>query len=124
MKSFFPIALLLLTACTKGSPRLEGKWVGTKSEGVEANAQAAADAFAQQTVLEFKGDAVAIRTVSGLQTAHYKVKSDDKQSVVIVTDKDGNDEAHTFVFDGPKSMHWKILPSQSIVLAKQEPTAK
>lgn len=111
---------LALVACgPKGSPRLEGKWLGTKAEGIDPSQQVVADDFASKTVLEFRGDAVAIRTPKGVQMGHYKVTSSDKDALTIVTDKDGDDEQHTFVFDGAKTLRWKILPQRTIVLAKQ-----
>ena len=115
------VALVALAAACgpKGSPRLEGKWLGTKTEGIDPSQQNLADDFARQTVLEFRGDAVAIRTPKGVQMGHYKVTNTDKEALTIVTDKDGADEAHTFVFEGAKTLRWKILPQQTIVLAKQ-----
>lgn len=111
---------LALTACgPKGSARLEGKWLGTKTEGIDPAKQTEADDFARQTVLEFRGDAVAIRTPKGVQMGHYKVSSTDKDALTITTDKDGADEAHTFVFENAKTLRWKILPQRTIVLAKQ-----
>ena len=110
---------LLLACGPKGSTRLEGKWLGTKTEGIDPAQQNAADDFARQTVLEFRGDAVAIRTPKGVQMGHYKVTSTDKDALTITTDKDGADEAHTFVFEGTKTLRWKIMPQRTIVLAKQ-----
>lgn len=114
------LAAPVLLACgPKGSPRLEGKWLGTKTEGIDPAQQNVADDFARQTVLEFRGDAVAIRTPKGVQMGHYKVTSTDKDALTITTDKDGADEAHTFVFENPKTLRWKIMPQRTIVLAKQ-----
>ncbi len=114
------LMVLALTACgPKGSPRLEGKWLGTKTEGIDPQKQNEADDFARQTVLEFRGDAVAIRTPKGVQMGHYKLTSTDKDALTITTDKDGADEAHTFVFENAKTLRWKILPQRTIVLAKQ-----
>lgn len=122
--SSFPLVLALaLVACgPKGSPRLEGKWLGTKAEGVDPSQQVLADDFASKTVLEFRGNAVAIRTPKGVQMGHYKVTSGEKEkeSVTIVTDSDGDDEQHTFVFEGTETLRWKILPQRTIVLAKQK----
>jgi len=128
MKRSLPVPMfawalpLMVGACgPAGSPRLEGKWLGTKTEGIDAAQQTTADDFARQTVLEFRGNAVAIRTPKGVEMGHYKVISTDKDALTIVTDKDGDDEAHTFVFDpaNAKTMRWKILPQRTIVLAKQ-----
>ncbi|MGH7326948.1 MAG: hypothetical protein ACREJX_01230 [Polyangiaceae bacterium] len=53
--------LLALTACLAGckkagSPRLEGKWRGSKAEGVVPSAQQAANQFAMDTEIHFEGD--------------------------------------------------------------------
>lgn len=114
-----PLLCLSLVGCgPKGSPKLEGMWLGVRATGVADEQQAAADDFARHTVLEFRSDAVAIRTPKGVQVGHYKVVHDDNTSLTIVTDKDGVEEPHTFTFDDPKTLAWKILPNRTIVLNK------
>ncbi len=117
-----PLFCLSFIGCgPKGSSKLEGMWLGVRATGVSAEQQASADDFARHTVLEFRSDAVAIRTPKGVQVGHYKVVHEDSTSLTIVTDKDGVEEPHTFVFDGQKALGWKILPNRTIVLNKSTP---
>lgn len=120
MRRLLPLFCFVLMACgSKGSPRLEGKWLGVRVTGTSDGQQEAADEFAHGTVLEFRADAVAIRTPKGVQVGRYKVVREDKGSLVIMTDKDGSDEAHTFSFEDQKTLVWQILPSHAVVLSKQ-----
>ena|GEM_PF-965771 len=117
-------ALLLATACRKaGSPRLEGHWRGATVNGVTADVQQQANAFAAETELDFKGDVVAIKTPQGKQTGKYRVVHDYKKSVVITTDPDASkddqkDDQEMFLFDDEKTMQWRVLDGKSISFHK------
>jgi hypothetical protein len=116
-----PAALVsLLAACGHpGSARLEGRWLGVRAEGVPADVQTAANAFATATELEVKGDAITVSTPKDKQSGRYRVVREDKTSVVIATDKDGVEEPQTFTFVDAKTMRWSVLDGKSIVFAKR-----
>lgn len=105
--------------CRGGSPRLEGTWRGTRADGVGVDAQQAANAFAAQTTLTFRGDQVTITFPSGSQTGKYKVVRDDKGVVVIETDKDGPKDPQTFVIEGDKTLRWTVLDTKTITFVRQ-----
>jgi hypothetical protein len=113
-------ALLLLSACGgKGQARLEGNWKGTKTEGVPKEAQVAADDFARNTSLEFKGDQLTIHSPRAVQSGKYKIKKEDKTSLVVVTDKDGDADPQTLTFVDPKTLKWAVFEGKVIVFTKQ-----
>ena len=106
--------------CKKaGSPRLEGKWRGSKAEGILPSAQQAANQFAMDTELTFEGDTVTVHTNDGKQTAKYKVVREDKRSIIIETDRDGPNDPQTFTFDSDRAMRWQIMPGKTLSFAKE-----
>ena len=112
--------LLALVACKKaGSPRLEGKWRGSKAEGILPSAQDAANQFAMDTELTFEGDTVTVHTNDGKQSAKYKVVREDKRSIIIETDRDGPNDPQTFTFDSDRAMRWQIMPGKTLSFAKE-----
>jgi hypothetical protein len=118
----FALALVLGSLCAcghRGSARLEGRWKGTRAEGVAPEAQAAANAFATSTVIEVKGDAIAVTTGQDRQSGTYKIVHEDKGSVTIVTDRDGPDDAQVFSFVDDKTMKWTVLEGKTITFARQ-----
>ena len=115
---------LALVACHHGgSPRLEGRWHGVTADGVSADQQATADAFAGGFELEFRGDVIAMSMPkSDRQVGRFKVKKDDKGPpavVVIATEKDGPEDEDTFTFVDDKTMKWSVLPGKTITLKRQ-----
>jgi hypothetical protein len=114
---WFPLAL---AACSHGgSAKLEGHWKGVRADGVAPETQAAANAFALQTELDVKGDAIAVTTPHDKQAGTYRVVREDKGSVTIVTDKDGPNDAQTFTFDGDK-LRWNVLDGKTITFARDD----
>lgn len=112
--------LVLLAACHKaGSPRLEGKWRGSKAEGILPSAQDTANQFALDTELDFEGDNVTVKTSTSKQSSKYKVVREDKRSIIIQTDADGPNEPQTFTFDSEKSMRWQIMPGKTLSFLKE-----
>jgi hypothetical protein len=101
-----------------GAARLEGKWKGKSAEGVPADAQAAANAFATDTEIDVKGDEITVITAHDKQTGTYKVVKEDKGQVTIVTDKDGPNDAQTFVFVDDKTLRWSILEGRTITFTR------
>ena len=109
-----------LPACRGGgSARLEGRWKGTKAEGVAPEAQARANDFAGQTELEVKGDSITVTFPKDKQSGKYKVVSETKSTVVIVTDRDGDSDKQTFTFVDDKTMKWTVIDGKTITFAKQ-----
>jgi hypothetical protein len=109
-----------LVACGRsGAPRLEGHWKGTRADGVSSEAQAAANAFATQTEIDVKGDLITVVTPKDHQAGKYKVVREDKSQIVIVTDKDGPDDAQTFTFVDDKTMKWTVLEGKTITFVKE-----
>jgi len=113
------LAVALLACGRKGSARLEGRWKGTKAEGVAPDAQARANDFATQTELDVKGDTITITFPKDKQSGRYKVLSETKSQLVIVTDKDGESDKQTFTFVDDKTMKWAVLDGKTITFAKQ-----
>jgi hypothetical protein len=112
-------AVLSLAACGhSGSARLEGRWKGKSAEGVPPEAQAAANAFATDTEIDFHGDEISVVTGKDKQTGTYKVVREDKTQVTIVTDKDGPNDAQTFTLDGDKMLKWNVLDGKTITFAR------
>jgi hypothetical protein len=110
---------LALMGCRSGSARLEGTWKGQRAEGVTVDSQIAANAFAREMVLEVKGDSITVTTAKDKQTGKYKVVKEDKSSLVIVTDKDGDADQQTFTFVDDKTMKWAVLEGKTITFSKQ-----
>jgi len=117
---FFSFAALAIGAAgcgSKGSPRLEGHWKGTRAEGVAPPTNGMANEFAKSTEIKVKGNQISITTPAAKNlTATYVVEKDDKTTVVIKTDKDGSSE--TFTFDNDGTMTWKVDERKSIVFSK------
>jgi len=104
-----------------GSAKLEGRWRGTRADGVTApEAQLPATVFATGTEIIARGNQIAVTTPSGKpQQATYFVDSEEKNSVVIHTDKDGPAARETFMFsDDGKTMMWRIDERRSIVFQR------
>jgi len=106
-------------ACHSGSARLEGKWKGRSAEGVGPEAQSAASAFASETEIDFRGDAITVITARDRQSGTYKVVKEDKTQVTIVTDRDGPSDAQTFTFLDEKTMRWNVLDGKTITFARE-----
>lgn len=111
------VAVVLLSACHKGSAKLQGKWKGTRTDGVGAEVQAQADRWAGQVQIEFKGDVMTVTTPTGAASSRYKVTHEDKGSVKIVTDADGSEES--LAFESDSTMKWTAMPGKTITLAKE-----
>ena len=112
---------LALAGCKKSpQARLEGHWRGSKVEGVSADVQAAANAFAVQMELDFKGETVSVRTTREKQSSKYKVVRSDKTSVVIVTDADGATDEQTLTFVTDDSLKWKVLDGKAVTFLKEQ----
>ena len=103
--------------CGGKGARLEGTWSGVKAEGVTAEAQAAADDFARDMKLTFKGDEVTVRSPRDTSSTKFKIQSATPTQIVVVTVNDGPNEAQTFLFKDAKdtTLRWKVLPEATIV---------
>lgn len=103
-----------------GSAKLEGHWRGVRAEGVAANAQDAANAFALGTEIFARGNQITVNTPAtrGPQSA-YVVDDENKTTVVLHTEKDGPNAKETLVFgeDGT-TMTWRMGEGQTIVFKK------
>jgi hypothetical protein len=114
------VGALAVAACKHGgSARFEGRWQGTRAEGVVAEATSAANAFATGTQLEVKGDSLTLTTPKDKQSGRYKVVKEDETTLVITTEKDGPNEPQTFTFVDDKTIKWSVLEGKSIVFVKQ-----
>ncbi|MDB4941417.1 MAG: hypothetical protein JWP97_951 [Labilithrix sp.] len=113
-----------LTACRHaGSAKLEGRWKGTRADGVAAGVQDASNAFATQTEIVAKGATISINAPGAprSQASPYVVDDESKTLLVLHTERDGAANKETFAFaeDG-KTMTWKLGDGRSIVFAKQK----
>lgn len=109
------------TGCAKtASERIVGKWKGAKADGVVADMQAAADEAAKAMELEFKKDAVTIRSSKDRDpmTARYVVLREDKRSVVLVTEQDGAKDEQTLTLDDDATMRWQVMQGKTITFSR------
>jgi hypothetical protein len=123
MRTLVAAALLALLAggCKHaGSAKLEGRWRGMKADGVPAEQQVVANVFATGTEIIAKGDQIAVTTPVGKPVqGTYFVDSEDKNSVVIHTDKDGPSAHETFTFtDDGRMMTWKVDAIRTITFQR------
>jgi hypothetical protein len=111
-------ALLLLLGCGAGSKRLAGHWRGVRAEGVPSDVQATADAFAGKMQIDVTGDVIIVTTATDKQTGHYKTVREDKNRLIITTDKDGPTDEQAFSFVDPKTMRWQVADGKTIVFVR------
>lgn len=115
----FAIGLSAIGCKHPGSAKLEGHWRGTRADGVSPGQQDAANAFALGTEIIARGEKLTVSTpgAKGIQST-YVVDDENKTTVVLHTEKDGLAAKETFVFDGTKTMTWKMGGGASIVFQK------
>ena len=113
-------AALAIAGCSGGSKRLAGRWHGTRAEGVPNESQAAADTFAGKMLIEVTGDVIVVTTGGAKLSGHYKTVREDKDKVVITTDKDGPTDEQTFTFVDAKTMRWSVVSGKAIFFAKDK----
>jgi hypothetical protein len=120
-RSLLVLALALGAAACRptGAARLEGKWKGVRAEGVAAEAQSSANAFATQMEIEVKGETISVTTGKEKQEGKFRVVKEDKASIVISTDKDGPEDKQTFTFLDERTMKWHVLEGKTITFARQ-----
>jgi hypothetical protein len=120
----FGVACALTTGCGQGS-RLAGRWHGVRAEGVTPDTQGSANAFASKMQLDVDGDVMVVTTATAKQNCHYKTAREEKDKIVITTDKDGPKDELTFTFIDAKTMRWLVTPDgKAIVFAKDEEPKK
>ncbi len=102
-----------------GPSRLEGHWRGVRAEGVLPEAQAAANAFAAGVELDVRGDSITVSTPKDKQSGRFHVVREDKNRLVLTTEKDGPDEPQSFTFADTKTMKWSVLEGKTIVFVRQ-----
>ena len=101
------------------SPRLEGRWIGIRAEGVSPEARSAANVFATSTELEFRRNEITVATAKQTQSGRYQLVREDPNAVVIATDLDGPAHPQTFIFAGDETMRWVLPEGKAIVFAKE-----
>jgi hypothetical protein len=101
------------------SPRLEGRWIGIRAEGVSPEARSAANAFATSTELEFRRNEITVATAKQTQSGRYQLVREESSAVVIATDLDGPAHPQTFVFAGDETMRWVLPEGKAIIFAKE-----
>jgi hypothetical protein len=108
--------------CKHPTSKLEGHWKGTRADGVAAGAQDAANAFATQTEIVARGNAISISTPGSKgQQGTFVVDSESPSVVLVHTEKDGpaNKETFSFTEDG-KTMTWRLGDGRTITFQKQK----
>lgn len=114
------LILLLVVGCHKsGEQKLEGRWHGTKVEGVAPQQEAAATAFAVGTEMEFHEGKVSVKTPNDTSSSAFKVLREDKTTVVVVTELDGSKEPQTFVFVNDDTVEWAVLEGKRMILRRE-----
>lgn len=109
-----------VAGCRKSAAqRLEGHWRGVKATGVSPDAQSAANLYASQMELDFKGDKVSVQNGHEKQSGKFKIVSEDKTSFTLVTDGDGTADEQKFTIDSDKEISWAVLPGKTIQFQKQ-----
>ena len=120
MRKLVLVAALAALSCKPaGSSKLEGHWRGTRAEGAPVGSEDAANVFATSSEIIARGNQIAVSTPGSKQQGTYFVDAEDKNTVVIHTDKDGPDAKETFTFgeDG-KTMIWKLGEGRAIHFQK------
>ena len=122
LRGFVPFFVATgLCACGhSGSPRLEGKWKGKSAEGIPAEAQSAANAFASDSEIDVKGNAITVVTPRDKQTGTYRVVKEDRTQVTIVTDKDGPDDTQTFTLPDDRTLRWNVAGGKTITFVREK----
>ena len=123
MRRWTVLALVILgvAACKRsGSAKLEGRWRGTRAEGVTPTVQEAANTFATQTEIVARGNLITITTPGSKgQQATFTVDDENKTTLVVHTDKDGLANKETFAFsDEGRTMTWRLGEGRTIVFTK------
>jgi hypothetical protein len=115
------LAAISSLACRSpaSSAQIEGHWVGVRAEGVNADATAAASAFATSTELEFRRTDITITTSKETQFGRYQLVREDAHAVVITTDLDGPAHPQTFVFASDETMRWLLPEGKAIVFVRE-----
>jgi hypothetical protein len=114
------LVAMLFTACNKGSAaKLEGRWHGIKATGVTSDELKDANLFAAKLELDFHGDQVSVHNGDDKQSSHFKVVSDEKGTVVIMTDADGPTDKQTFNLTDDKTLEWAVAPGKTIQFGKE-----
>ncbi|MDB4938287.1 MAG: hypothetical protein JWP87_5259 [Labilithrix sp.] len=105
--------------CKHSGSKLEGHWRGTRADGVSA-AQDAANAFATSTEITARGNVITVSTPSSKgQQGTFVVDSENANTVVLHTDKDGPANKETFAFsDDGKTMVWRLGEGRTITFQK------
>lgn len=106
--------------CKRSTSKLEGRWRGTRADGVGL-AQDAANAFATQTEITARGNAITISAPSAkAQQGTFVIDSESVTTIVLHTDKDGPANKETFSFsDEGKTMVWRLGEGRTITFKKQ-----
>lgn len=119
MRNGFATALIFAcsVACgaKAGSPKLEGHWKGLRADVADPTTASSALQFALQTEVTAKGNQITIKTPFNTSTSTYAVDSEDKQSIVIHTDKE---PAETFTFLSADQMQWRMDEKRTIVFQR------
>ena len=119
------VVCAVAAGCGQGSSRLSGRWHGARAEGVTPDTLLAANAFAAKMQLEVDGDVMVVTTATAKQNCHYKIAREEKDKLVITTDKDGPKDELVFTFIDAKTMRWVVTPDgKSIVFVKEEEPKK
>ena len=121
-KLVLALAIAGSIGCKHPGSKLEGHWKGTRAEGVGLASQEAANAFATQTEITAKGTTITITTPGAKpQTATFVVDSENPNTVVVHTDKDGADKKETFGFtDEGKTMTWRMGDGRTLTFQRQK----
>lgn len=116
----FVLAASALACKHPGSAKLEGRWKGTRADGVPPQVQDAANSFALGTEIVARGNQITVTTpaVKG-QTSTYVVDDENKTTVVLHTERDGVQAKETFAFgEDNKTMTWRLGEGRTIVFQK------
>jgi hypothetical protein len=109
-----------LSGCNKHatSAKLEGRWKGMRVDGAPPEGQNNANVFAMGTEIIARGNQIAFSTPAqkALQ-ATYTVESEDKNTLVLRTDKDPP-QTLTFSDDG-RTMVWQVDDHRRMTFVKQ-----
>ncbi|MEI7893454.1 MAG: hypothetical protein WCI05_10195 [Myxococcales bacterium] len=115
---FACLLVVAACACTQSS-RLEGRWRGTRVEGVGRDVEAEALRFAGSMELEFRGDILTVSTTRERQSGRFRVVSNAPKSLVLVTDRDDPTEPQTFELVDDKTLRWSVLEGKTITFVRQ-----
>ena len=109
---------LTLGGCGNKAAKLQGTWVGEKTEGFAADVDAPSVTAAKAMKVTFAGESLTVTAASGAQTSAFKVQKEDKGWYTLVGVAPAAWE-ETFVQSADGSLKWSVGKGRFVILKKR-----